>query len=77
MQGVIVHSMVFTENADPMLQVIAQDTGGIWYFADENDEGSVSALTDAFVEVAKVDDGDTYRENFQVLRVNAAVLLTL
>ena len=50
-----------------MLEVISQDTGGIWYFADENDVNATSALTDAFVTVAKVSDGDNHRENFQVL----------
>lgn len=61
--------MVFTADADPMLQVIAQDTGGTWYFADENAENATSALTDAFVTVAQVDDGDVYRENFQVTKL--------
>nr|XP_039271529.1 calcium-activated chloride channel regulator 3A-1-like [Styela clava] len=64
--GVIVNSIAFSSAADPNLAVISANTGGIWYFADSSDTNTTTALTDAFVSVAKVDDGDVYRETFQI-----------
>ncbi|XP_074656971.1 calcium-activated chloride channel regulator 4-like [Tubulanus polymorphus] len=71
-EGVIVHSFAFTESADSHMRMLAETTGGMFFF--DRNQGDSVALMEGFVDLTKRTQNNDPDGQIQMLFVKSKVL---